>query len=279
MTIVLSIIGVMTLVGLFFGVVLALASKKLAVEMNPLVHEVEDALPKGQCGACGYAGCQAYAEAVVNDPTVAPNLCTPGKAAVAEKVSQLTGKVAEKIEPRVAFIKCQNPVSVAPSKYEYSGIDDCVAVSLLHLGSKACKYGCVGKGTCVKHCPFNALTLDAKGLPIVDREKCTGCGKCEMVCPKHTIEMVPVSAHVGVGCSSHDRGAQAKKDCPIACIGCTICVKQCPHQAIHMENNLAVVEHQICMEKCSDKVCVAKCPQKTIYDIEHAHLDVVSFTV
>ena len=94
------IIVVLVSVGTFFGVVLALADKRFAMEVNPLIHEVEDILPKGQCGACGYAGCAKYAEAVVEDENVPPNLCVPGKAAVAEKVAELTGKKAEAAEPK-----------------------------------------------------------------------------------------------------------------------------------------------------------------------------------
>ena len=117
-TIVILIIAVMGAVGLFFGLVLAIANKKLAVELNPLIHIVEEVLPKGQCGGCGYAGCQAYAEAVVTDPDVAPNLCTPGKEEVAKKVSELTCKTAKNIEARRAFVKCNNPITTAPKKYE-----------------------------------------------------------------------------------------------------------------------------------------------------------------
>ncbi|MDD2361200.1 MAG: RnfABCDGE type electron transport complex subunit B, partial [Syntrophaceticus schinkii] len=124
---VIAVIAVIGLVGLFFGVLLAFADKKLAVEMNPLIHVVEDILPKGQCGACGFAGCAAYAEAVVLDKDVPPDLCVPGKKAVAQMVAELTGKAAKDIEPRVAFIRCALPISAAKKKYQYSGIEDCLA--------------------------------------------------------------------------------------------------------------------------------------------------------
>jgi electron transport complex protein RnfB len=119
---VIAVIAVIGLVGLFFGVLLAFADKKLAVEMNPLIHVVEDILPKGQCGACGFAGCAAYAEAVVLDKDVPPDLCVPGKKAVAQMVAELTGKAAKDIEPRVAFIRCALPISAAKKKYQYSGL-------------------------------------------------------------------------------------------------------------------------------------------------------------
>lgn len=261
---VISIIAVMGLVGLFFGLVLAVANKKLAVELNPLIHEVEDVLPKGQCGACGFAGCQAYAEAVVSDPDVAPNLCIPGKEAVAKKVSEITGKKAKEVEARIAYVKCNNPIAMAPKKFKYSGIDDCVAMSLLHGGPKSCQYGCVGQGTCAKNCPFNAIEMNENGLPVINKARCTGCGMCESVCPKRVIELIPVKTKVNVVCNSIERGVKAKKDCNIACIGCGICAKVCPHGAVKIVNNLSVIDKHVCMEVCKDPVCIEKCPTKTI---------------
>lgn len=261
---VISIIAVMGLVGVFFGFVLAIANKKLAVELNPLIHIVEEVLPKGQCGACGYAGCQAYAEAVVMNPDVAPDLCSPGKAPVAKRVSELTGKKAKDVEARVAYIKCKNPIAFAPKKYEYTGINDCVAMSLLHFGPKSCQYGCVGQGTCVRYCPFNAIEMSADGLPIINKARCTGCGKCQSACPKNNIELIPVNTKINVVCNSKDRGAKAKNDCPVACIGCGICVKVCPHGAVKLVDNLPIIDKHVCMELCSDAVCMAKCPTKII---------------
>ena len=104
---------ILTCIGLVFGFVLASADKKFAMEENPLIGEVKEALPQGQCGACGFAGCAKYAEAVVLDPDVPPNLCVPGKAAVAAVVAKLTGKVAEATEPKYAHFKCRGGIGVA----------------------------------------------------------------------------------------------------------------------------------------------------------------------
>jgi RnfABCDGE-type electron transport complex B subunit len=100
------ILIVLTSVGLIFGFILAFANKKFAIEINPLIHIVEDVLPKGQCGACGFAGCKAYAEAVVMNPDVPPNLCVPGKDPVAKAVGEITGKAAAAVEPRIAQVRC-----------------------------------------------------------------------------------------------------------------------------------------------------------------------------
>lgn len=258
------IIVIMVGVGLVFGFTLALANKKFSIEINPLIHIVEDVLPKGQCGACGYAGCMAYAEAVVLNPDVSPNLCIPGKAAVAEKVAELTGKAAEAVEPRIAHIGCAGGTGKAVMSFNYSGIQDCVAANLVNQGPKGCKYGCLGFGTCVGVCAFDALSMGEDGLPVVNAKKCTGCGACEKACPKHVIRMLPLDAHVKVDCNSKDKGAVARKLCTTACIGCGICVKNCPYEAIKIVNNLAVVDPAICAEKCSDPTCYVKCPTKAI---------------
>lgn len=260
----LIILAVLTSLGVIFGLVLAYANKKMAIEVNPLIHIVEDVLPKGQCGACGFAGCMAYAEAVVMNPDVPPNLCTPGKDPVAKLVGDLTGKAAAAVEPRIAQVKCAGTHAKAVKANEYHGVQDCVAANLLFGGPKSCKYGCLGLGTCVKACPFGAMTMSEEGLPIIDPDKCTGCAKCETVCPKKVISMMPIGAHVRVNCNSHDKGAVAKKACSVSCIGCTLCVKECQYGAIKMENNLAVVDEKVCMEKCDNPTCLAKCPTKAI---------------
>jgi len=260
----LYVVIVMTGVGLVFGFILAYVNKKFAMEVNPLIHIVEDILPKGQCGACGYAGCMAYAEAVVNNPDVPPNLCIPGKKIIADQVAALTGKVAPEIEPRVAQCGCQGSKGIAVQKYEYSGVQECVAASQVLGGPKGCAYGCMGFGTCANACPFDALHMGPDGLPVVDEKKCTGCGKCEQVCPKSIMRMVPIGAHVGVLCTSKDKGADARKVCSKACIACGLCVKNCPYDAIVIENNLARVDPHICIEKCSNATCLAKCPTDAI---------------
>lgn len=264
MNVAIMVLIVMAGVGILFGLILAVANKKFAIEVNPLIHVVEDALPKGQCGACGYAGCAAYAEAVVLDEKVAPNLCVPGKETVAKVIADLTGKANEKMESRIAHVKCSGTRERAVQSYHYTGVKDCVAANLLQGGPKGCKYGCMGFGTCVKACPFGALSMGENGIPVVDKNTCTGCGACEAVCPKKVIDMVSENSLALIECNSKEKGAAAKKLCSTACLGCGICAKNCSYQAIKIENNLAVVDSKICMEQCKEPTCTAKCPTKAI---------------
>lgn len=250
--------------GLLFGFLIAVANKKMAVETDPRIHEVDEVLPKGQCGACGYAGCMAYAEAVVKNPDVAPNLCIPGKEAVAEEVARITGKNAAPMESKVATVRCAGTFSKANRVFEYAGIQDCVSANLLQGGAKGCRFGCLGFGTCMKACQFGAMTLTHDGLPKVNPERCTGCGKCAQVCPRAVIQLYDTKIHVRVNCNSRDKGQISRQNCQVSCIGCGICGKQCPHGAIKVENFLAVVDHSVCQEKCTDPVCLAKCPTKAI---------------
>ncbi|MEW6409801.1 MAG: RnfABCDGE type electron transport complex subunit B, partial [Nitrospirota bacterium] len=165
MVLVLAFLG---LIGIIFGLGLALAAAKFAVKIDPIIEKVRDVLPGANCGACGYAGCQGYAEAVALRPDVPPNLCTPGKTPVAETIAKITGKIAEKVEPVVARVFCQGATSHTTRRYVYKGIKDCRAAVLAGGGDKSCIYGCLGYGTCAVVCPFDAITMTKDDLPEVD---------------------------------------------------------------------------------------------------------------
>jgi Na+-translocating ferredoxin:NAD+ oxidoreductase RNF subunit RnfB len=262
--IILNIILTLTILSFIFGVSLAYADLKFGIELDPRVHEVEEVLPKGQCGACGFAGCSAYAEAVVADPNVAPNLCIPGRAEVAKLVAHITGKTAEEVAGLKAYVACHG---IVDRTYIYDGLMDCEAANLLFGGDKVCQYACLGMGSCIKVCKFNAITMTDLGLPFINPDICTGCGQCISVCPKGTIELIPETAKVRVRCKSHDKGPIVKKICKVGCIGCGICgKKECPNQAIKIENFLAIIDHSKCVN-CTDYKCIPKCPTGSIVAI------------
>ena len=249
--------------GTVFGIGIAFAAKRFAVQIDPRVEKVKDVLAHAHCGACGYAGCEQYAEAVVNNPDVSPALCIPAGAKGAEAVALITGKKAEVKEPEFARIMCQGATSRSRKKFTYEGVIDCRAAVLAGGGDKSCAYGCLGYGTCTRVCPFDALHMGDDGLPIVDIKKCTGCRKCEQACPKKVIEVLPASKMVLVSCHSRDKGGDTKKNCDVGCIACGICVKVCPFDAPLVQNNFSRIDIDKC-RVCG--LCVTKCPTKAISD-------------
>jgi Na+-translocating ferredoxin:NAD+ oxidoreductase subunit B len=249
---------------LFFGVGLAIAARKFFVKTDPKIEKITEVLAHAHCGACGFAGCEQYAEAVLKDPGVPPDLCTPGGSQCASVVAELTGKIAHEHEPKFARIMCQGAAGVAAKRTVYRGVPDCRAAVLAGGGDKACPWGCLGYGTCVRVCPFDALAMGPGDLPVVDLEKCTGCGKCAASCPKKVIEILPESARVIVACHSKDTGAVTRKYCKAGCIGCGKCVKVCPSGAPHLENNLARIDHLACTMQ---GVCIKSCPTGAIISL------------
>ncbi len=249
--------------GIVFGVALALVAARFVVKVDPKVEQVRETLPGANCGACGFAGCMGYAEAVVGNPDVAVHMCAPGKAPVAEKIAVITGKKAEKVEPKIARVFCQGGTSLSQRKFIYSGVHDCTAAVLAAGGDKSCEYGCLGLGTCMRACPFGAITMSADNLPLINPDKCTACGKCVAACPKQVIELAQTSKAVVISCHSRDKGVDVKKKCQVGCIACGICVRTCPVDAIKIDNNLARIDHSKCIV-CG--LCVKKCPTNAIFD-------------
>ncbi len=254
---------VLAVLGVAFGIALAIVAARFVVKADPKVEKVRETLPGANCGACGFAGCMGYAEAVVGNPDVAVNMCAPGKSPVAEKIAVITGKKAEKVDPKIARVFCQGGTSLSQRKFIYTGVQDCTAAVLAAGGDKSCQYGCLGFGTCMRACPFGAITMSADNLPIINPDKCTACGKCVAACPKQVIELAQASKAVVISCHSRDKGVDTKKKCQVGCIACGICVRTCPVDAIKIDNNLARIDHSKCIV-CG--LCVTKCPTKAIHD-------------
>jgi Na+-translocating ferredoxin:NAD+ oxidoreductase RNF subunit RnfB len=255
-------IGALSVIGLATSAVLSTAAKRFHVEVDPRVEEVASILPGSNCGACGNPSCFAVAEAIVAGdlPT---NSCMAGGQKVATAISELMGQAAGEMFAVVSGRHCGGGVNCAKS-YGYAGVRSCTAASKLAGGPIACSYGCIGFGDCAKACPFDAITMDERGLPVVDLEKCTGCGICVRECPRGQItllEMLPEKAPVIVRCNAHDKVKGRKANCAMACIACKKCERECPSDAIHVIDMLAIVDY----EKCTGcGTCVLVCPQKCI---------------
>ena len=74
---------IVTVIGVFCGVLLTVADKYMAVPVDERVSQVREMLPGANCGACGFAGCDEYAEKLVNEG-VKTN-CVPGGAETVQK--------------------------------------------------------------------------------------------------------------------------------------------------------------------------------------------------
>ncbi len=199
--------------GLIVGIGLAIASKVFYVYVDPLILEVDDALPGANCGGCGLPGCASNAEAIVAGKS-APNSCVAAGPETAEAIAAILGVSVEAKEPDIALPGCTYGVADADTKFEYNGLDDCRAVAMLGGGMKVCTIGCLGLGTCAKVCPFDAIAMGPKGLPVVHEGRCTGCGTCEKACPKHIITLSSVTRRILKEYTTEDCTTPCQRACP-----------------------------------------------------------------
>lgn len=245
--------------GLIFGALLSIAAKIFAVEKDERIPRIVDVLPGANCGGCGFAGCSAYAEAVCKGEAGVSG-CPVGGHDVAEKIAAIMGVEAQKEEKMVSFVACSGNCEVAPNKFLNNETIDCHTANRLSGGIKGCTFGCLGFGSCVSKCQFDAISIQ-NGIAVVDHEKCTNCGACIAECPRGVITRVPYRSKAVVVCSSKAPGKETRQVCNVGCIGCGICAKNCESEAITVENNLARINGTKCTG-CG--VCVEKCPRKII---------------
>ena len=264
-------IGILGGLGLVFGLVLAAASKVFYVETDPRLDQLNACLPGANCGGCGYAGCGGYAEAVLSGE--APiGKCASGGNECAQNMAAIMGVKAEEVTRKVALVRCSgekrydksgNLVAGAKLKAEYEGFQDCVSASRIGgNGPLSCKFGCLGFGTCVKACKYDAISV-VNGVAKVNEDRCVGCMACASVCPRNLIVPVEPKRNVVIACASLAKGAVTTRGCTVGCIGCGLCKKICPRDAITIEKNLAVIDYSKC-DNCG--LCATVCPKKLIRD-------------
>ncbi|HKM94309.1 MAG TPA: Fe-S cluster domain-containing protein [Prolixibacteraceae bacterium] len=254
-------------IGIGAAIILYFAARKFYVFEDPRIDDVEEALPSANCGGCGYAGCRAFAEAIVKDNSLTDKFCPVGGNDTMGKVATIMNLVAEEQARRTAVVRCNGTCEHRPKTNNYEGATTCAIASMSYGGETDCQYGCLGFGDCCVVCDFDAIHMNPKtGLPEVDDEKCVACGACVEACPKNLIELrkqMPKYRKIYVACRNEDKGAAAKKSCEVACIGCGKCEKVCEFDAITIINNLAFIDSDKC-KLC--RKCVSVCPTHSIIE-------------
>ena len=256
---VLKALGALGALGLVFGAVLAVVGKKFAVETDERVTQVRSFLGGANCGACGYAGCDAFAEAVVKGEAKV-NVCTPGGASSAKAIGEVMGISADAGEPMVARVRCQGVPEHVSDRYSYNGYPSCRAAAAMGGGPKTCEFGCLGLGDCLSRCVFDAIRIE-NGVAVIDENKCTGCGVCMNTCPRGVINLLPRDKTVVVLCRNKAIGKIARLQCKSACVGCKRCEKNCPSDSIHVVDGVAEINAETCT-RCG--ACVSGCPMHCI---------------
>ncbi len=247
-------------VGILIGLILGIADSRLHVDVDEKEQAILEALPGNNCGGCGYPGCSGCAAAIAKGEA-AVNQCPVGGAAVASVISGIMGVDAGESKRMVAFVHCQGDKEQASQRYDYYGAMDCRVIDQVPgQGPKTCTFGCLGGGTCVSVCQFDAIHV-VNGIARVDKDACMACGKCINICPRHLIDLIPYDATEAVGCKSKDKGPVVMKYCKVGCIGCKICEKNCPSGAVTVEDNVASIDQEKCTH-CG--LCAEKCPKKAI---------------
>ncbi len=254
---------IVSVLALFFGILLVFASKKLAVEADETVTNVRNALPGANCGGCGYASCDSYAEAIVKNGAPV-NACGVGGKTTSDAIAAIMGVEAGEQKEVRAYVCCHGCAEKPEDLLDYRGIKSCRAVADFYGGRENCTYGCTGYGDCVSACPFGAISIK-NSVAVVDNSICAGCLACISACPKGIISTVPVAKAYIVACRNHEQGKYTRVSCTHGCIGCKKCEKACEAGAITVDGFLAKIDHSKCT-LCG--ACAEGCPVHCIYFVQ-----------
>ena len=264
---VLGSVAILGGLGLTFGILIAVAQRKLRVWEDPRIDDVTNMLPGANCGACGYAGCRAFAEATIRGEAP-PAKCTVMGADERADVAAYLGVDAGSAEKRVARLLCAGGSDVARQKARYDGIASCAAAVATTGGGKGCAWGCVGLADCAVACTFDAIAMSPFGLPVVDPDKCTACNDCVEACPLGLFTLMPIEHKLIVQCRNLLAGDAATDVCVVACNACGRCVQDAAPGLIEIRAGLAVIDYT--KFEHANAHATARCPTGAIAWIEGA---------
>jgi Na+-translocating ferredoxin:NAD+ oxidoreductase RNF subunit RnfB len=257
----------MAVLGVGLAWLLSVASRRLYVYEDPRIEQVEELLPKSNCGACGTAGCRNFAEKLVAGE-VKPVQCTVNAPQQNQVIAGFLGVELGEQEKRVARLACAGGTHVAYTRANYAGMESCRAAAVVGGGGKGCAWGCLGLGDCEVVCEFDAIHLDSHGLPVVTTDKCTACGDCVEVCPKGLFSLQPVSRKLWVACKNLAEPDVAEADCEVACTACGKCVVDAAPGLISLKHNLAVIDYE--RNELAAIKAIERCPTGAIVWLDDA---------
>ncbi|MDJ0976429.1 MAG: (Fe-S)-binding protein [Planctomycetota bacterium] len=256
-------------VGLAFGVLVALAHTRLKVYEDPRIEGAVERLPGSNCGACGFAGCRAFAEGLV-EATAQPAGCTQLGADGIATLAAYLGVEAGTAVKRVARLLCAGGANVAVQQAEYRGLSTCAAAAAVAAGGKGCSWGCIGLADCHDACDYEAIWMDAQDLPRVVPDNCTACGDCVDACPKDLFVLMPMEHKLLVQCKSALEGEAIEALCKVACTACGRCAADAAEGLIEMRSGLAVVDYG--KNELATPEAITRCPTGAIRWVEGAQL-------
>jgi RnfABCDGE-type electron transport complex B subunit len=258
---------VLGLTGLGFSLLLAFLSKKLKVEEDPLVAQVLAALPGLNCGACGFSGCRAFAEAIIKEKQLFKG-CLPGGNEINTTLSKILGIDNVVSTKTTAICRCGAQEGEKKASTRYQGISTCKAADIIG-GAIDCLYGCLAFGDCISVCPTGAITLENKKI-YVDPKKCISCAKCVTACPRKLFEIVPVKEEYGayfVACNNKEKCKYVRDVCGRGCISCGICVRV-NDSPFYLKDNLSYIDYSRIKGKQPLEEAKSKCPTKCILNVD-----------
>ena len=255
-------IVILSIVGFCCGLFIYLAYRFLPEEAPHLkrAEEIAEILPGMNCGACGLAGCFAYAQSLAQDTgVIVSNPCmTMAKNEEAlQKLGEVLGQDLKGVgSAKEAVIRCNGFSEVI---FDYEGVQTCKGAAQLAGGYKKCPFGCMGLGDCADVCPEGAISIDLElNIAVVNHDKCIGCGLCVKECPTNLIEIIPGTVPQYLGCSYTVKlNMIGREKCKVGCIHCGICNRTTP-DALDWDEKLTMPRF---VEKAADATeSVKKCP-------------------